>query len=62
MMALEKLSVWNFDPSHYRMQHDYQKAPLRVVFDVKKEDLRRKSCYAVGGHKLDSSHLESCER
>ena len=30
-----------------------------MIFDVKKEDLRRKARYVVEGHKIDSSHLES---
>ena len=33
---------------------------MRLMFDVKKEDLRRKARLVVGGHVLDSSHLESC--
>ena len=34
-------------------------SPLRLMFDTKKEDLRRKARLVVGGHFLDSSHLES---
>ena len=59
LMALEKLNVWKFHPSHHRMPKDYQKAPLRMIFDIKKEDMRRKSGYVVGGHKIDSERLES---
>ena len=42
------------------MTKDYQKAPLRVIFDANKEDSRRKTIQLEGGHKIDSDHLESC--
>ena len=41
------------------MPKEFQKAPLQMIFDVKKENLRHKARYVVGGHKIDSSHLES---
>ena len=59
MMALENLSVWRFYPPGPRMGSDFQKAPLRMIFDMKKEDFRRKARHAVGGYKIDSSHIES---
>ena len=30
-----------------------------MIFNIKKEDMRRKARYMVGGHKIDSAHLES---
>ena len=30
-----------------------------MIFDVKKEDFRRKARHVVGGHKINSSHVES---
>ena len=35
MIVLEKLSVWKFHPPGHRMGSDFQKAPLRMIFDVK---------------------------
>ena len=31
-----------------------------MISDIKKEDLRRKAQLVVGGHAIDSSHLDSC--
>ena len=42
------------------MPEEHQKAPLRMMFDVKKEDLRRKARYVVGSRDIESDHLESC--
>jgi len=36
----------------------YQRAPLRMIFDVK-SDLRRKARLVVGGHKIDASDQSS---
>ena len=57
-MALEKLSAWKFHPSSRSMGRDFQLAPLRIVFDVKKEESRRKARLVVGGHVVGASHLE----
>ena len=59
LMALEKLNAWRFHLSHHKMPGEHQKAPLRMMFDIKKEDLRKKARHVVGGHKIDSDHLES---
>ena len=59
LMALEKLNAWKFHLSHHKMLRDYQKALLCMIFDMKKEDVRRKARRVVGGHKIDSTHLES---
>ena len=37
LIALEKLNVWKFHPSHHKMPREYQKGLLRVIFDIKKE-------------------------
>ena len=42
------------------MPSDYKKAPLRMIFDMKKEDLRRKATFVVRGYRIDASHLETC--
>ena len=55
--ALKKMNVWKFYSSDHRFSSKYQRAPLILIFDVKKEDLRRKARIVVGGHVLDSSHL-----
>lgn len=57
--ALETLGVWKFYRQGHIMPNDYQKAPLRMIFDVKKEHLRLKSRFVVGGHKMDSTHHEA---
>ena len=59
MKALEKLNVWRFHPNYYKMPKEFQKVPLRMIFNIKKEDLRRKARYMVEGYKIDSLHLES---
>ena len=41
------------------MRSNYQQAPLRMIFDVKKEDQRRKARHVVGVHVVDASYLES---
>ena len=53
-MVLEKLNVWKFNPSHCKMCEEHQKAPLRMIFDVKKQCLRSKSRCVVGSHKIGS--------
>ena len=41
------------------MGSEFQKSPLRIVFDIKKEDLRHKARHTVGGHEIGSSRVES---
>jgi hypothetical protein len=57
MDNLDRLQVFRyhtpdntFDPSD-----GWQKAPLRMIFDIKNEDMRYKARLVVGGHKVDSS-------
>ena len=57
--ALEKMNVWKFCSPDHRFSSKHQRSPLRLTFDVKKEDLRRKARLVEGGNVLDSSHLES---
>ena len=42
------------------MGSEFQQAPLRMIFDVKKEDSRCKARIMAGGHLIYSSHAESC--
>ena len=58
MMALEKLNAWKFHPPWYHIASNYQRAPLRMILDVKKEDKRQKARHVVGGQVINSSHLE----
>ena len=37
MMALEKLNTRKFHSLGHRMGSGYQRAPLRIIFDAKKE-------------------------
>ena len=53
------MKVWKFHSSKHKFSQKYQKAPLRIIFNIKKKDLRRKAKLVVGEHKLDSSHLET---
>ena len=59
LIVLEKFSIWKFHSSHYKILREYQKALLCMIFYIKKEDMRRKARYVVGGYKIDSAHLES---
>ena len=59
MTALTKAGVFSFYPPTYKVGKDYQYCPLRIIFDVKQEDLRRKARMVAGGHVIDSSMYES---
>ena len=56
--ALQKAGVWEFYPPHSRPKEGYQYAPLKLIFDVKREDLRRKVRMVAGGHVIESSMFE----
>ena len=45
-------------PSH-KVNKKYQYAPLRIIFDVKQEDLRRKGRMVVGRHGINSTIHQS---
>ena len=59
MSALMKARVFDFYPPNYRVPNNYQYCPLRIIFDVKQEDLRRKARMVAGGHVINSSMYES---
>ena len=59
MAALDKAQVFQYMPGHYKIPKDFQFAPLRVIFDIKQEDLRHKARLVAGGHVVDSSMYES---
>ena len=60
MSALDRAQVFQYMPGHYKIPKDYQYAPLRVIFDIKQEDLRHKARLVAGWHVVDSSMYESC--
>jgi len=57
--ALDELRVFRYHPHNHKMGDGFQYAPLKWVFDVKKEDLRRKARLVVGGHIIDRSGLNT---
>ena len=46
-------------PTKFKTKEGYQYAPLRLIFDIKQEDLRRKSRIVAGGHVIESSMFEN---
>jgi hypothetical protein len=59
MTALEKAGVFEFHPPHHQVSKEYQYCPLRIIFDIKQEDLRRKARMVAGGHVVNSTMFES---
>ena len=59
MSALNKAKCFKYYPPTYRVPTSYQYAPLRMIFDIKQEDLRRKARLVAGGHVVDSNMYES---
>ena len=60
MTALYKAEVFKFYPPNHKIDRVvYQWTKLRMIFDVKKEDLRRKARLVAGGHLVDSSMYET---
>ena len=59
MTGLNNANCFEYYPGHYKFGPEYQYAPLRIIFDVKKEDLRRKARLVAGGHVINSSMFES---
>jgi hypothetical protein len=61
MGSLDHLNVFKFHPStkEFPSSEGWQKAPLKMVFDVKSEDRRYKARLVVGGHRVDSSHYNT---
>ena len=59
MGALEKANCFAFYPPGFKVGSEYQYAPLRLIFDIKQEDFRRKARLVAGGHVVDASMYES---
>ena len=59
MTALDESGCFEYYPPKHKFGKDYQYAPLRIIFDVKKEDLRRKSRLVAGGHVVNSDMYQS---
>ena len=55
MGALDKAGVFEYCHPDSTIPDSYQYAPLRMIFEVKQEDLRRKARLVAGGHVVDSS-------
>jgi len=59
MAGLNTANCFKYYPGHHKFGKEYQYAPLRMIFDVKKEDFRRKARLVAGGHVINSSMFES---
>ena len=59
MTALDQAKVFQYMPGHFKIPKNYQYVPLRVIFNIKQEDLRRKARLVAGGHVVDSIMYES---
>ena len=59
MSGLNNAKCFKYYPGHHQFSSNYQYAPLRMIFDVKKEDFRRKARLVAGGHVINSSVFES---
>merc|ERR1712197_146084 len=57
MNNLNRLNVFKYHPSHklFPKEEGCQKAPLRMIFDVKNKDQQHKARLSIGGHKVDST-------
>ena len=57
MDNLDRLEVFKYfdNTKAFDPNQGWQKAPLRMIFDIKSEDHRYKARLVVGGHKVDSS-------
>lgn len=57
MKSLDTLDVFEYHSPTKTLDKNegWQYAPLRMIFDIKQQDLRRKARLVVGGHVLDSS-------
>jgi len=55
--SLKELGVFEFHPSHHKCpkQDGWSFAPMHMIFDIKREDLRYKARLVVGRHVIDSS-------
>ncbi|MGH7955291.1 MAG: hypothetical protein ACREOZ_04955 [Gloeomargaritales cyanobacterium] len=55
MSALEKMKCFEYKPPSFKPEKGYQYAPMRLIFTIKKEDLRFKARLVIGGHVVDAS-------
>lgn len=61
MDSLDRLGVFVYYPAGkiFARSEGWQFAPLRMIFDIKQQDLRRKARLVVGGHVIDSSEHQT---
>ena len=59
MLGLNNAQCFQYYPGHHKFSEQHQYAPLRMIFDIKKEDFRRKAILVAGGHVVNSSMFES---
>ena len=60
LTALNEAGIFQYCPPHHKIDTNiYQFTPLRMIFDVKSEDLRRKARMVAGGHVVDATMYES---
>ena len=58
--ALDEAGVFEYQPPHFQIDRkEYQYTPLRIIFDVKAEDLRHKARMVAGGHVVNATMYES---
>ena len=57
MDNLDRLQVFKYHSPEkdFPKEEGWQKAPLRMIFDIKNEDQRHKARLVIGGHRVDSS-------
>ena len=59
MEGLNNANCFKYYPGHHKFPSCYQYTPLRIIFDIKKEDFRRKARLVAGGHVVNSTMFES---
>merc|ERR1712197_40357 len=61
MDNLIRLNVFKFHPAdkEFPKSEGWQKAPLRMIFDIETEDRRHKARLVCGGHRVDSSGYDT---
>ena len=61
MDNLKRLNVFKFHSPDkvFSKEEGWQKAPIRMIFDIKNEDQRYKARLVVGGHKVDSTEYNT---
>ena len=57
--ALKKLKVFKFHMQDKQMDASYQYVLMRLLFDVKIEDLRRKASLLLGGNVIDPPEFKN---